>query len=336
MKNANVAVFVPHAGCTHRCVFCDQRTIAGVQSIPDDETVCAMLTQAAENLGERARFAQIAFFGGSFTAISKREMLRLLCTAQPFLQQNGGVFGGIRISTRPDAIDSEMLDLLKMYGVTAIELGAQSMDAGVLAASARSHTAEDVCAASALIREAGFSLGLQMMTGLPLDTGEKTLATAKALADLYPDTMRIYPTLVLEGAPLAELWRSGGYQPQTLEDAVALGAELLLLFHQRGIHVIRVGLHDSPELQHHVLAGPYHPAFRELCHSAVLLQKAKAALLNRPAGKYLLRVAPGAQSAMAGQHKANRFALEQLGYQVRIKADPAVETFTVKVESMPS
>lgn len=334
MKTGNLAVFVPHAGCPHRCVFCDQRTIAGVQHIPDDSQLHAVFTQAAENFGERARSVQIAFFGGSFTAIPRPEMLRLLGAAQPFLQQNGGAFDGIRISTRPDAIDRETLKTLKAHGVVAVELGAQSMDEDVLAAAGRGHTAEDVRMASVLIREAGLSLGLQMMTGLPLDADEKAMATARQLADLNPDTMRIYPALVLAGAPLAALWQAGKYRPQTLEDAVALCATLLLFFRERDIRVIRVGLHDSPELQRHVLAGPYHPAFRELCHSAVLLQRAKDALVGKPAGNYWLCVAPGAESAMAGQHKTNRLALERLGYRVKIKADPAVETLAVKVESV--
>lgn len=294
----------------------------------------AILRRAAENLGERARSMEIAFFGGSFTAIPRKEMQRLLRTASLFLQQNGGSFAGIRVSTRPDAIDRETLECLNAYGVTAIELGAQSMDAAVLAAAGRGHTAEDVCAASRLIRAHGFSLGLQMMTGLPQDTAEKSMATARALAALQPDTMRIYPALVLEGAPLAALWHTGEYFPQTLEEAVALCAELLLFFHERKIRVIRMGLHDSSELQRSVLAGPYHPAFRELCGSAVLLRKAKQTLAGSPPGRYLLRVSPGAQSAMAGQRRANRCALDALGYSVKIVADPAVDALDVAVERL--
>lgn len=328
-KNANVAIFVPHAGCPHQCVFCDQRSISGHSSVPTGEEVAAVLEEAAAGLGDHVRTAQVAFFGGSFTAIPRDEMIGLLAAAQPFVGPEG--FAGIRISTRPDAIDEEVLALLADFGVTAIELGAQSMDDAVLAASGRGHTAADVMSAARLIRQAGFSLGLQMMTGLPGDSDQGAVATATALADLAPDTIRIYPALVLAGTPLATALERGTYAPQTQEEAVALCARLLELFHSRGIAVIRLGLHDSPDLRQNVLAGPHHPAFRELCEAQVLLEKALPQL-PEGGGSIRLRVAAGSVSKMAGQHRSNLLELSRRGYRAGIREDETVPYLAVQVE----
>lgn len=322
MKPANAAIFVPHAGCPQQCVFCNQRGISGAQKMPSDEEITATLTAAAENLGERMHTAQIAFFGGSFTAIPREEMLRLLQAAQPFLGADG--FGGIRVSTRPDAIDRNVLDILRQYGVTAVELGAQSMDDRVLAASGRGHTARQVEDAVRLLKAGGFSLGLQMMTGLPADSDGLAMATAKALADLEPDTMRIYPALVLRGTTLAAMWQSGSYHPQELEEAVQLGAELLTYFTDRGIKVIRLGLHDSPTLAADLLAGPYHPAFRELCESRVLLEKTLTLLENVPEGEVCLTIATGSTSKLIGQKRQNLLELNRRGYRPKIQESPAM------------
>lgn len=322
MRGTNVAFFVPHRGCPHRCVFCDQHGISGAGAAPTGEEVATTLAAAAENLGERVQSSEIAFFGGSFTAIPREEMVRLLSAAAPFLGRDG--FAGIRVSTRPDAVGPEVLDLLAEHGVTAIELGAQSMDNRVLAAGGRGHTAADTVRAAAAIRERGFSLCVQMMTGLPGDSGETAWETAGALLDLRPDAVRIYPALVLEGTGLAELWRSGRYRPQTLEEAADLCGRLLERFHRSGVPVIRLGLHDSPSLRESLLAGPYHPAFRELCEGAVLLRKALGLLESVPPGPVELRVARGSASKMAGQRRANLLELERRGYPAKIYEDAAV------------
>lgn len=191
--------------------------------------------------------AEIAFFGGSFTAIDPDYRLALLKTAHAACETYG--FAGIRCSTRPDAIDDERLTVLKQYGVTAIELGAQSMDSEVLLLNRRGHTAKDVENAARLIRAYGFELGLQMMTGLPGDSDAKAMKTVKRLLALKPNTMRIYPTIVLENTPLCDLYRAGKYTPQTLEEAVSLCAKLIPMIEQRGVKLIRVGLHASEELE---------------------------------------------------------------------------------------
>ncbi|MBR7061045.1 MAG: radical SAM protein [Eubacterium sp.] len=193
MKKGNISIFVPHLGCPKQCSFCNQKTITGKQNQPTPEDVEKALETALKRRGYEY---EIAFFGGSFTAIDRQYMISLLEAAFPYIE-NGSV-KGIRISTRPDCIDTETLDILKKYGVSSIELGAQSMDDEVLQANLRGHTAKDVENASKLIKEYGFELGLQMMTGLYKDTDEKAIETAKKIIALKPETVRIYPTVVLK------------------------------------------------------------------------------------------------------------------------------------------
>ena len=279
MKQVNVAIFVPHAGCPHTCIFCDQRAISGTAQPPTLQQVRDILTSARNTLKTPA---QIAFFGGSFTAIEPDYRRDLLAVAAKFL--DGEKFTSIRISTRPGAINPGILAQLKASGVSAIELGAQSMDEQVLAFAQRGHTVAQTVHAARLIREGGFSLGLQMMTGLPGDTDDKSLATAHQLAELKPDTMRIYPAAVLRGSALAALYQSGSYRPQTLEQAIALCAKLLRLFTGRGIPVIRLGLQQQAGVE--ILAGPHHPALRELVEGQVLLEQVLA--MGMPPGEVRL------------------------------------------------
>lgn len=328
-RHANVAIFVPHAGCVHDCVFCNQRGISGALAVPSDSEIAATLKQAQEEL-RLGMSAQVAFFGGSFTAIPRDEMLRLLQAVQPFI---GSGFTGIRISTRPDAIDDEILEILLSYNVTAIELGAQSMDDTVLKASARGHTAHQLKTAAGSIKQAGFELGLQMMTGLPLQDRESARHTAEEIACLEPDTVRIYPTLVMRNTPLEKLWREGKYTPQTVKEATELSAELLEYFTNRGIKVIRLGLHDADSLRQDMLAGPYHPAFRELCESRVLLEKVHRILRECSISpqEITLAVAKGATSRMVGQKRINIHMLESEGYQVRVVENSEINYLEVEI-----
>ena len=330
-KHANVALFVPHLGCPHDCRFCDQRTIAGVSAPTTPADVTVACERALATLAEGVT-AQIAFFGGSFTAIDREEMCALLEAAQPFLKT--GRFDGIRVSTRPDAVDGEVLGVLKRYGVTAVELGAQSMDDRVLKAVSRGHTAADTVRAASLIRAHGLSLGLQMMTGLPCDTDEGAMATAKALAKLKPDTMRIYPTVVLKGTVLADDFEAGRYQPPALSQTVALCARLLTFFEQeQHIPVIRLGLHDGESLKTRVLGGGYHPALRELCEGQMYVNTARSVLTHMgpeaKCGTVTLRVHPKAVSRMIGQHKCNVARLASEGYDVRVTGDETVPMWEV-------
>ena len=264
-------------------------------------------------MGERAKNAEIAFFGGSFTAIDREYMISLLDAAREF----EGVFSGIRISTRPDAIDAEILALLKEYGVAAIELGAQSMDDHVLALNERGHSAEDVRTASRLIKSFGFSLGLQMMTGLYGSDFDKDRHTAEEFIALEPDTVRIYPTVVMKGTALEKYFLNGSYKPYTLKESVELCAELIRKFEDNKINIIRVGLHYSDSLIENGYCENYHPAFKELCESKLFynsfLEKTKL-LESRNIDITINRKS---LSKLYGQRKCNLRAFEEMGYRVK-------------------
>ena len=319
MKHANVAFFVPMVGCPHRCSFCDQTCITGESSVPTPEEVDKTLKKAARELHGFSQKAEIAFFGGSFTMIPKEIMLGLLSVAKKWIDRKA--FSGIRISTRPDAIDEDILSVLKEYGVTSIELGAQSCNNEVLEKNRRGHSFEDTQKAAVLIKEAGFSLGLQMMTGMPGSTKEDDVLTAARFCALKPDTMRIYPTLVLKNTLLAKWFEEGSYVPQTVEEAAAECAELLDVFELYKVNVIRLGLHAEGSLEENLVAGPYHPAFREICESIRFRKKIAPMLTRLPKGSYVLKVAPSEVSKCSGQHRSNVEHWQTLGYEMKITPD---------------
>ena len=329
MKHINVALFVPDEGCPHRCSFCNQKTISGKTKrleIKDiDSAVKTALESADCNKGE------IAFFGGSFTAIDKDYMMSLLERAKMYIDK--GLFAGIRVSTRPDCINAEILDILKYYGVTSIELGCQSMDDEVLRLNNRGHSADDVVKSAKLIKEYGFEFGVQMMTGLYGDDDETALETAKKLIALSPDTARIYPTVVLENTELERLYKAGEYKPQTVDEAADLCSELLLMFHEADIRVIRVGLHSGGNVEEGFVAGAYHPAFREICESRIYIRKVLAEIKRQGTDKGEITVTVGSSfvSMMAGQKKANSQKLRDLGYNLKIKQDKNMKKYEIEV-----
>ncbi len=285
------------------------------------------MQKAANSIAENPQAVQIAFFGGSFTAINREYMISLLHAADKEVKAYG--LGGIRISTRPDKIDEEILTLLKRYGVTAIELGAQSLCDEVLRANRRGHTAEDICRAAAQINAFGFELGLQMMTGLYQDTEERAIETARKMIAVAPKTVRIYPTLLFADTYLYELWQAGKYQPQTLEEAVSLCAALIPLFEKAGIRVIRTGLHADAEMQGKYVAGPFHPAFKELCLSRIFYQKVLSAMRENVAKteqtRYTIKVNPKFFSAAVGPKKQNIAFWENEGFFIEMQQDNTVK-----------
>ncbi|MBR6407736.1 MAG: radical SAM protein [Clostridia bacterium] len=338
MKRSNISVFVPHLGCPHNCSFCDQKAISGHSGVPTAEEIGLAVAAAVSSGRLDAANSEIAFFGGSFTAIDRSLMVSLLSSGYEQVKRHR--LHGIRISTRPDAIDEEILEILLRFGVTSIELGAQSMDDEVLRLNMRGHTAQDVVNASKMIRERGISLGLQMMTGLYGSTAEKDKKTAERLAELYPDTMRIYPTVVMKNTYLAQKLESGEYLPMELDESVGLCAWLLDFFEQRNIDVIRLGLHSEESMMENRLGGSYHPAFRELCESKRYFDRALTALKNAgiTGGKVAVSVNPRAVSQMTGQKKQNVTALRELGYECVIRADDRlamnrVEAARVQIDS---
>ncbi len=325
-RHSNIAIFVPHSGCNHRCSFCNQNSITGILNQPTADDVVNAVKTAIKSKNYSPKDTEIAFFGGSFTAIDKDYMLSLLNAAEVFVKN--GTVKGVRISTRPDAIDEEILSLLKVKGVTAIELGAQSMVDEVLLANRRGHTADKVRTASQLIKQNGFSLGLQMMTGLYKDTDDGARYTAAEICKLQPDTVRIYPAITLKGTQLASLYKSGEYLPQTLESAVELCSELLNQFEKEGIKVIRLGLHSITEED--FIAGPWHPAFRELCESKLYLKAAKKKLKKQ--GNYTLFVRECDISKMVGQSRKNIEFLKEIGYNCNVKGDSSLLKYEVKIK----
>ena len=325
-KHSNISIFVPHIGCPNKCSFCNQRYITGACKGPGADDVGAAVAAAQSSKNYDPATTEIAFFGGSFTAINRNYMTDLLEAAAVFVRE--GLVRGIRISTRPDAIDEEILGILKGYGVTSIELGAQSMNDRVLKMNNRGHTVRDVENASALIKRHGFELGLQMMTGLYGDSDSSAIHTAEKLTALRPDTVRIYPTIVLKDTDLAALYADNIYKPQTLDKAVKLAAELYTMFEENGVRVIRLGLHSIEEKAY--IAGPWHPAFSELCQSQIMLTGILKSLKDK--GNYIIYVAPGCVSKMTGQKRKNLVFLAGKGYNCRVREDKALTGLDFRTE----
>ncbi|MEE5992472.1 MAG: radical SAM protein [Oscillospiraceae bacterium] len=344
MKHSNISIFVPHAGCPFQCAFCNQHTITSQQKLPRAEDVNRICSQAMQEISDKSQ-SEIAFFGGSFTAIPEQYMLELLKSAQPFIGE--GKFHGIRISTRPDCITPEILETLKKYHVTAIELGAQSMSDKVLQANQRGHSAKDVFASSALIRKYGFELGLQVMKGLYQSTLVDENITREAVCEIHPDTVRIYPVVILKGTKLAELYQSGEYDLMPFQDMVELVAsDMRIYMEEEDIQIIKVGLHASEFVEADQIGGYYHPAFRELCESEIYQLRMETAVmilgwklhgLRRQtvyAEDRVFAVHPSCISKAVGQKKANiRYFYENYGIRVKVVGDDEVQPFQVKIIS---
>lgn len=270
-KHMVIPVFVPHKGCPFDCIYCNQKSISGQSEEMTVQKMKEIVETHLATAGEDTS-VEIGFYGGSFTGIEKDRQLELLSTAYEYVIS--GKVIGVRLSTRPDFINEEILQYLKEYGVGTIELGVQSLDEQVLKESCRGHGVNHVTVSSRLIKEFGFMLGIQTMIGLPGDTREKDLYTAHEVIRLKPHVVRIYPTLVIKGTYLEKMYNEGRYTPLSLEEAVDICAELLELYRQNGINVIRVGLQPTESIREggDMVAGPYHPAFRQLVESRIMLK----------------------------------------------------------------
>lgn len=317
-KLTNIAVFIPHMGCPHRCSFCNQHIITGNKSKVLPEDLKNITEEQIPFLKEYGYEAEIAFFGGTFTALNRGYMVSLLKTAKIYKGKYPDIIRGIRCSTRPDAVDKETLDLLREYEITAIELGAQSMDDGVLKANRRGHTARDTENAAALIKEYGFELGLQMMTGLYRDTPELSLYTAEEFIRLKPDTVRIYPTVIMPDTELAELFAQNRYESFDFETTLDLCARFYGMFTANGIRVIRVGLDTEAAVEKNMLGGCYHPAMGELCVSRYFFYKIKEYMLKSGAKSFIIETDKRFVSKIIGHKSLNRKKLNQLGFEFKI------------------
>ncbi|MBD5159506.1 MAG: radical SAM protein [Ruminococcus sp.] len=325
MKHNNISIFVAHVGCPNKCSFCNQHTISGspkAPSIQEVENICRKALSEIKN----PENTEIAFFGGSFTAISPDYMTDLLRTAYKFI--GAGKFHGIRVSTRPDCITPEILGILKEYGVTAIELGAQSMNDNVLSLNERGHTTQDIFNASRMIREYGFELGLQMMIGLYGSTPETEHETMNKIIEIKPDTVRIYPVVILKGTRLAELFETGIFKPFDFEYVVEFSAECLINFERNNIKVIKCGLHASEFVENDKVGGFYHPAFRELCES-VIYRRAIQDITGNNSGKYIFRVNDRCISKALGQKKSNIEFFRKNNMEIKFIPDSSVPVYEV-------
>ena len=305
MRHVNIPVFIPHLGCPNQCVFCNQRSISEHQDF-SEESVRDEIEQVLSTLSPEDE-AEIAFFGGSFTGIDRDLMCRLLDLAETYVKE--GRVASIRLSTRPDYIDDEILSILSRYSVKTIELGLQSMDDDVLLSCRRGHTAEQAEAACRAVVDAGFSLVGQMMIGLPGATPESEIETAKKICELGASAVRIYPTVVFYDTPLCEMAQHGAYKPLSVAEAVERTAPVLQFFRARAIPCIRVGLCATESLTSPdaVYAGPNHPALGEMILGECLYQKVKEKVLQSGlAGEgIILEVPPRELSATVGQHRRN-------------------------------
>ena len=263
IRTSIIPIFIPHIGCPYRCVFCNQWRITGQHFVPDAAYVARQIRAYTTGASE-GRHLEVAFYGGSFTAIPSALQEALLAPARAALEAK--VITAIRCSTRPDCIDAAVLSRLRTYGLTIVELGVQSMDDRVLALTKRGHTAADVCRATALLKNGGFTVGHQLMPGLPGEDWQSLLQTTAAICRLAPDIARIYPVAVIESTELAEQWRRGDYKALTIHEGVRRSAYMKQHFLEAGIKVIRTGLQATTDLDDpsQVLAGAYTPAMGEL------------------------------------------------------------------------
>lgn len=273
-KEYIIPIFVPHLGCPHACVFCNQNKISGEQRKVNANDVKETIEYYLDNFQDKEqKNIEVAFFGGSFTAIEEEYQKELLEAAYEYIEK--GIVKSIRISTRPDCINKKILKMLKKYKVKTIELGVQSANDYILKRAERGHTFEDVKKASKLINRYGFVLGHQMMIGLPDSTALDETNTAKLLIRLKPKIVRIYPVLVIKGTKLEEEMNKGEYEPLSLVQAVERSKDVAALFNKKKIKVIRIGLQNTNEIsepgsnESEVVAGPYHPAFRQLVEASM-------------------------------------------------------------------
>lgn len=337
LKPLIIPVFIPHCGCPHACVFCNQQAITGAsQAIPEKKEIHARVDEFLNFKRKNRLRTELSFFGGNFLGLEPARIRQLLDAGGELAA--AGKIDGIRFSTRPDTIDENTLRLIRDYPVSTVELGAQSMDNQVLQQAGRGHSAEDTAAAVTLLRKENIIVGLQIMTGLPGDTEAICLETALRIIALKPDFVRIYPTLVLHGCRLAEWYQSGRYQPLSLDACVTQLKKLYLLFTAKGIPVIRMGLQASEELDNPatVLAGPYHPALGHMVFSEILMDAAVRQIREKSShgDGVCLWVNPRSLSRMQGLNKKNIQTIKQMFGLTRVEINTdktlALDAVTVR------
>ncbi len=308
---ANIPIFIPHVGCKNECIFCNQRSITGENSIPSFTETDNIIKEHLKTLAEKP---QIAFFGGSFTGIGEELMEGYLKIAHKYVK--AGKVWGIRLSTRPDYINEKILEILKQYSVTNIELGAQSLDDTILRLANRGHDSECVKKASEMIVEAGFNLGLQMMVGLPGDSYEKSIGTAKKIVSFGAKETRIYPTVIIKNTALNEMYEKREFTPLSFDEAINISADCYSIFHENNVKVLRIGLPASEHLKESVTGGFYHEAIGEMVYSRVIRNN-----IEKCEGNALIEYNHRFLSKVLGQKRENIKYFEKKGIHVTLKEE---------------
>ena len=334
LKSLVIPVFIPHRGCPHQCLFCNQNSITGQTAARGDiggeiqRTITTWLSRS-----RRRPEAQVAFYGGSFTCLDREEQEQMLTAVQPFIRR--GEIQRIRLSTRPDCIEADSCIFLRGMGVGIVELGVQSLDDRVLGQSRRGHTSEDSRRAVALLKGAGIEVGIQLMPGLPGEGSRSFFRGVLEVVELAPAFVRLYPALVVNHSGLAEMYRKGDYTPLSLNRAIALTRRAREIFVRAGIRVVRIGLQPSASLEKELLAGPYHPAFGELVCARDWFCRIRGLLAACPADRLTVRIAERDLSAFLGPKRMNIQRLAHLGLadRLQIETDKAMQrgTFTYVV-----
>ncbi|MGL5355887.1 MAG: elongator complex protein 3 [Cetobacterium sp.] len=325
MKHYNIPIFISHFGCPNDCVFCNQKKINGRETDVATDDIKNIIESYLKTLPKKSK-KEVAFFGGTFTGISIKLQEEYLSVVYEYIK--AGLVDGIRISTRPDYINEEIVEILRKYGVTTVELGVQSLDEDVLRQTHRFYPVQKVFLASELIKSAGIQLGIQLMLGLPGSTDESDYMSAVKTVQLAPDIARIYPTLVIKETEMAEMFKNGSYTPLTLDEAVKRCKKIYSLLDYSDINIVRVGLQPTEDLNdsENVLGGPFHPAFRELVVGEIYYDFLKKIYDVEKD----LKVESNEKnvSRIVGINKINR---EKFGRDLKIKIDNTLEMNVLKV-----
>jgi len=332
-KHSNIPIFIPELACPHQCVFCDQEKISGTYSIPQPADVKDIVERYLETIPEN-RTINIAFFGGSFTGLSVDLQEQYLKEVFKFIKNRK--VSGIRLSTRPDYINEPILELLKKYSVTTIELGAQSTSQEVLNESGRGHTVENIRDASNLICKYGFELGLQMMIGLPGDSYERSIQTANDIVSLGASNTRIYPAIVVKHTALEKMYREGRYTPLSLEQAVEWAKDIVHIFEKNSVSILRMGLHPSDELVigKSLIAGPFHPSFKEMVMTQIwkeLINTELQSFNSNFSNNIKITVSDRQIHYAIGYRQTNREQLVSRGYNVRFERNPSFSQYQLNI-----
>jgi len=324
-KHYTIPIFIPELACPFQCVFCNQKKITGMQLIPEDDEILKTIESHLSTFKEKNKRVEVGFFGGSFTGIPIEQQEHYLNLVQPYLKS--GEVAAIRISTRPDYISQPILQLLKKQGVQSIELGAQSFDDEVLKQSHRGHTANQTKKAANAILNEDFQLGLQMMIGLPGDSLEKAIKTAKQIVESGAHTTRIYPAVVIRDTAMHKWYDQGRYKPLSLKEAVYWTKQILPLFEEAGVKVLRVGLHPSEGLLNgdELVAGPFHPSFKELVLTAIWEGLLRPVQKMEKSKKLIVQVPVGALNAAIGYNAKNKKDLQTVFQSVKFVEEKSLK-----------